>query len=47
MDVSLNGALHVMHHEFSNVIKQEKQVIDNIYIFGEVVRHLLQYCAAK
>jgi NADP-dependent 3-hydroxy acid dehydrogenase YdfG len=37
MDVSLNGALHTMHHELSQMAKQKNGVIVNIAsIFGEI-----------
>jgi NAD(P)-dependent dehydrogenase (short-subunit alcohol dehydrogenase family) len=49
MDVSLNGALHTMHHELSQMAKQKNGVIVNIAsIFGEIgTTSSFQYCAAK
>jgi NAD(P)-dependent dehydrogenase (short-subunit alcohol dehydrogenase family) len=48
MDVSLNGALHTMHHELSTNGKTEKQVIVNIAsILVKLVTSSFQYCAAK
>jgi NADP-dependent 3-hydroxy acid dehydrogenase YdfG len=41
MDVSLNGALHTMHHELSQMAKQKNGVIVNIAsILVKLVRHL-------
>jgi NAD(P)-dependent dehydrogenase (short-subunit alcohol dehydrogenase family) len=49
MDVSLNGALHIMHHELSQMAKQKNGVIVNMAsIFGEIsATSSFQYCAAK
>jgi NADP-dependent 3-hydroxy acid dehydrogenase YdfG len=48
MDVSLNGALHTMHHELSQMAKQKTELSLTLSILVKLVRHLLfQYCAAK
>jgi NADP-dependent 3-hydroxy acid dehydrogenase YdfG len=44
----LNGALHTMHHELSQMAKQKNGVVNIASILVKLVRHLpFQYCAAK